>query len=81
MKILDEIPLWFALALALSLGLAPFSPEPHVVEKLRMLVAGQLVRPLDIFDLALHGLPWLLLAARLGRLFGRRRGRGGRTEE
>ncbi len=27
-----------------------------------MLVQGRLVRPIDWFDLLLHGLPWLLLA-------------------
>ena len=44
----------------LTIGLAPFKP-PHIVEKLQMLFRGQLVRPLDWFDLFLHGIPWLLL--------------------
>ena len=52
------------IALCLTLGLAPFWPQPHLVEKLRMLAAGELRRPLDIFDLALHAAPWLLLAAK-----------------
>jgi len=30
--------------------------------------AGELVRPIDIFDLLLHGVPWLLLLAKLARL-------------
>ncbi len=46
--------------LCATLGLAPFVPEPHILEKLKMLAAGDLVRPLDIFDLAFHALPWLL---------------------
>jgi len=68
---LDQIPIsWLVLA-ALTLGLAPFVPEPHLWEKLRMLVAGTLTRPLDIFDLLLHAAPWLLLAlAVLRRLTG-----------
>lgn len=45
--------------LCLTLGLAPFNP-PHIVEKLRMLLKGQLARPLDWFDLFLHGTPWIL---------------------
>ena len=45
---------------ALTLGLAPFRP-PHLVEKLEMLFKGTLVRPIDWFDLALHGAPWLLV--------------------
>ena len=68
MQILDRISLTVALVMALTLGLAPFTPEPHVWEKLKMLAAGNLSRPIDIFDLALHGVPWLLLAAKLLRL-------------
>ena len=68
MSYLDQIPLTLLVLAALTLGLAPFAPEPHLVEKLRMLVAGSLVRPVDIFDLALHGVPWLLLLAKLVRL-------------
>ncbi len=47
--------------IALLLGLAPFQPEPHLIEKLRLLVKGQLQRPLDIFDLLMHGTPLVLL--------------------
>jgi len=52
------------LILCVTMGLAPFVPEPHILEKLRLLFAGDLRRPLDMFDLALHGSPWLLLAAK-----------------
>ena len=53
------------IVLCLTLGLAPFFPQPHVVEKLRMLFAGTLVRPIDIFDLLMHAAPWVLLAAKV----------------
>lgn len=57
---------WLPLVLAaLLMGLAPFVPEPHLVEKFRMLRAGQLTRPVDIFDLCFHLLPTLLLVAKL----------------
>jgi len=53
---------WDLLVVAcLLLGLAPFFPEPHIVEKLRMLFKGTLSRPIDWFDLVLHGTPWVLL--------------------
>lgn len=65
---LDRLPLSLFLVLALTLGLAPFMPEPHIWEKLKMLAAGDLVRPIDIFDLLMHGIPWLLLFAKLGRM-------------
>lgn len=49
----------------LTLGLAPFVPMPHLVEKLLMLFNGTLVRPIDIFDLLLHASPWVLLALKI----------------
>ena len=68
MAFLDNVPWWAALAAALTLGLAPFTPEPHLVEKLRMLSEGTLKRPVDIFDLCLHAAPWLLFFAKLVRM-------------
>jgi len=50
--------------LVVVLGFAPFVPQPHIVEKLRMLAAGTLKRPIDIFDLCWHAWPFLLLAVR-----------------
>lgn len=61
MKWLDKIPYTVLVPLAVFLALAPFSPEPHLWEKLKMLAAGTLVRPIDIFDLFLHGTPLVLL--------------------
>lgn len=51
--------------LCLTLGLAPFIPEPHVWEKIKMLQAGTLKNPVDIFDLLMHGLPFVLLLLKL----------------
>lgn len=68
MQLLDQISLPIALVLALTLGLAPFFPEPHIWEKLKMLAGGTLTRPMDIFDLALHALPWAILLAKLARM-------------
>jgi hypothetical protein len=59
---LDKIPLSLLILLSLTLGLAPFYPEPHLWEKLKMLVQGTLTRPLDIFDFILHAsAPFLLI--------------------
>ncbi len=68
MNWLDRIPLLLLLLAALTLGLAPFLPEPHIWEKLKMLASGTLKRPIDIFDLLLHATPWLLLFAKLARM-------------
>ena len=74
---LDRLPLALIVIVALTLGLAPFVPEPHLWEKLKLLAAGDLRRPLDVFDLVLHGLPWLVLIAKLARMAGARGERGG----
>lgn len=56
---------WVVVVLfCVTLGLAPFSP-PHIVEKLSMLIKGNLVRPIDWFDLVLHGFPWILLLLKI----------------
>lgn len=67
---IDTLPLPGLIFIALLLGLAPFTPEPHVWEKLKMLADGSLSKPIDIFDLFLHGTPWVILATKLVRLSG-----------
>ncbi|MBI4816903.1 MAG: RND transporter [Deltaproteobacteria bacterium] len=65
---LDRVPLTSAVLFAATLGLAPFVPMPHALEKLQMLLAGTLSRPIDIFDLFFHGASWLLLGAKLASM-------------
>ena len=64
---IDRTPVWLFVVFVATLGLSPWVPEPHVAEKLRWLFQGELTRPLDVFDLVLHAVPWLLLALKLGR--------------
>ena len=64
--LLGKIPLIPLLLVAVLLGLAPFTPEPHLVEKVKMLFAGTLSAPLDILDLLMHSAPAILLLAKLG---------------
>lgn len=68
MNWLDDLPMPFVILAAVFLGLAPFVPEPHVWEKLKMLAAGTLVKPIDIFDLFLHGAPFVVLVLKLMRV-------------
>jgi hypothetical protein len=64
---LDRLPWIWLLLLGGWLAIAPITPEPHLLQKLRMLSQGALVRPLDIFDLLLHASPLMLMAAKLWR--------------
>lgn len=51
-------------ALCLTLGLAPFRPEPHLIGKLRWVLGGaEGMALMDWGDLLLHGSPWALLVA------------------
>ena len=52
----------------LTLGLAPFFPEPHIIGKIRWVAGGANgMVAMDWLDLFFHGTPWLLLM-RLGVL-------------
>ncbi len=52
----------FVILICLTLGLAPYFPEPHLWGKLRWVAGGAKgMAPMDWFDLLLHGFPWLLL--------------------
>lgn len=64
---LDRLPLGPLAIIAIALALAPVSPEPHLWEKLTMLACGTLSRPIDIFDLVLHGSGLPLLSIKLIR--------------
>lgn len=61
MRWLDKIPYPLLIAVAIFMLGAPFVPEPHLVEKARMLAEGRLTQPLDIFDVLWHLLPAILL--------------------
>ncbi|WP_432449745.1 RND transporter [Aliiroseovarius marinus] len=67
MKLIDDLPLGTIAIFCLTLGLAPFTP-PHIWEKLVMLFSGTLTRPIDMFDLAMHGAPWAVLGLKLVRM-------------
>ena len=64
LSIVDQLNWGVVVVLCATLGLAPFSP-PHIVEKLSMLIRGNLIKPLDWFDLLLHGFPWILLILKM----------------
>ena len=64
---LDDISFSILILGCATLGLAPFFPEPHIWGKLKMIAAGTLKKPIDIFDFFLHAAPFFLLIAKLVR--------------
>jgi hypothetical protein len=62
-KFIRRNTLLFLIA-SLTLGLAPFVPEPHLWGKIKWISGGAVgMQPMDWFDFALHGTPWVLLLA------------------
>jgi len=61
--------LW--LMASLTLGLAPFVPEPHLWGKLKWIFGGGAfsgehpMQFMDWFDVCFHGFPWLMLMVSL----------------
>jgi hypothetical protein len=48
--------------MSLTLGLAPFFPEPHLIGKIRWIAGGANgMQTIDWLDAAWHALPWILL--------------------
>jgi hypothetical protein len=65
LKFLKENRALFFMA-SLTLGLAPFFPEPHVWGKLKWIAGGANgMKMVDWFDFAMHGTPFLFLIASL----------------
>jgi len=60
MKVFNQ---WrIVLLLCLTLGLAPYSPEPHLLGKIRWIAGGAIgMKATDWFDVVLHGFPFVLL--------------------
>ena len=64
-RLIARLPTNVLAMFALVMALAPFTPEPHLVEKFRMLLDGTLSRPIDLFDVAFHLFPAALLGLNL----------------
>ena len=59
--------------LCLTLGLAPFVPEPHIWGKIKWIAGGANgMKLMDWGDFFMHGIPWFLLI-RIGFIHLRRK--------
>jgi hypothetical protein len=63
-ELIGKTRLW--LIASLTLGLAPFFPEPHIWGKLKWIAGGaQGMMLMDWLDMLMHGTPWVLLGISL----------------
>lgn len=68
--------LW--LLASLTLGLAPFYPEPHIWGKIKWILGGaDGMQWLDWWDFVMHGTPWLLFVLSVGLNIRRKTGSSG----
>lgn len=60
---MDLLNNWrIVIILCLTLGLAPFFPEPHLWGKLKWIAGGaEGMKLMDWFDVLMHGFPFILL--------------------
>jgi len=69
---LNDWKIW--LLLSLTLGLAPFMPEPHLFGKIKWVFGGACgMQVMDWLDLLFHGAPWILLIRSLMLLAAKKR--------
>lgn len=61
---IKSLPYPLLIIISVFMALAPFQPEPHLVQKFNMLMAGNLTKPLDMFDVLWHFLPMALLVTK-----------------
>ena len=67
MKWLDDVSYIFLIAAAVLMAMMPFQPEPHLLGKYQLWLAGDLHKAVDIFDIFWHLLPTLLLVLKFIR--------------
>lgn len=73
----DGPPDWRSLLMpavaCVALGLAPLTPQPHIIGKLRWVAGGAVgMAAIDWLDLLMHGAPWVWLAYAVVQMLRRR---------
>ena len=64
---IDRLPFVTMVVAAIFLALAPFLPEPHLVEKFRWLMTGHSFKAIDVFDVFWHLWPIAIVAIKIAR--------------
>lgn len=59
-RFLNDVSYSYLIFIAVIMALAPFTQQPHLMEKFQMLKKGTLRKPIDIFDVFFHLIPTIL---------------------
>ena len=60
--------LQLAIIASLTVGLAPFTPHPHIWKQIRNIWFDRPMETIDWLDLLMHGAPWVYLLFVLGAM-------------
>lgn len=52
---IDGLPVMPTLVIGIWMALAPFTPEPHLLQKFMMAMNGDAFKLIDVFDVFMHG--------------------------
>ena len=58
------LPYGLLFVMAGFMALAPFQPEPHLVQKFNWLISGVPFKAIDVFDVVWHLLPMILIGVK-----------------
>ncbi|MCK4940287.1 MAG: hypothetical protein KAR80_08285 [Rhodospirillaceae bacterium] len=77
---IDNLPTLPTLAIGIWMGLAPFAPEPHLVQKFLMAINGDAFKLIDVFDVFMHGGLGALAGLKIWRILATRGDAAGKQD-
>ncbi|MDH3335594.1 MAG: hypothetical protein OEL50_03015 [Rhodospirillaceae bacterium] len=69
---IDRLPTFPTILIGVWMGLAPFIPEPHLVQKFFMAINGVPFKAIDVFDVFMHGGLAILGVLKIWRVLAKR---------
>ena len=69
---IDRMPTLLTILIGVWMGLAPFFPEPHLVQKFFWVMEGHPFKLIDVFDVFMHGGLATLAILKIWRVLGKR---------
>ncbi len=71
-RFIDTLPTMPTLVIGIWMALAPFTPEPHLVQKFFMAMNGDAFKLIDVFDVFMHGGLGIIAGLKIWRIMAQR---------